>query len=71
MASTAQSLVTVEKDTARAQIAASRLAGLTNVELLIGDWREHLPSLRSICSSSTAAASQRRPMRSSSSSSAA
>ncbi|CAN5290041.1 hypothetical protein BH18ACT12_BH18ACT12_05800 [soil metagenome] len=44
MASTAQSLVTVEKDAARAQIAAARLAGLTNVELLTGDWREHLPS---------------------------
>ena len=44
IASTARSLVTVESDASRAEIAAERLRGLDNVELLLGDWREHLPS---------------------------
>jgi predicted O-methyltransferase YrrM len=43
IASVAESLVTVEHDAARAAIAAERLAGFDNVELLVGDWREHLP----------------------------
>jgi predicted O-methyltransferase YrrM len=43
IASTAASLVTVESDPDRAEIAEARLAGLANVELLVGDWREHLP----------------------------
>jgi predicted O-methyltransferase YrrM len=44
IASTAASLVTVESDPARAAVAADRLRGWENVELLVGDWREHLPS---------------------------
>jgi predicted O-methyltransferase YrrM len=44
IATTARSLVTVERDVERAEIAAGRLRGLDNVELLVGDWREHLPS---------------------------
>jgi predicted O-methyltransferase YrrM len=44
IASVAQSLVTVERDPDRAAIAAERLAGFHNVELIVGDWREHLPS---------------------------
>jgi predicted O-methyltransferase YrrM len=44
IASTAKSLVTVESDAERARVAAERLRGLSNVELLIGDWREHLPA---------------------------
>jgi predicted O-methyltransferase YrrM len=43
MAATAKSLVTVELDAGRAEIAAGRLRGLDNVELIVGDWREHLP----------------------------
>jgi predicted O-methyltransferase YrrM len=43
IASVAESLVTVERDVARAAIAAERLTGFDNVELLVGDWREHLP----------------------------
>jgi predicted O-methyltransferase YrrM len=43
MASTAASLVTVELDRERASIASERLRGFPNVDLLIGDWREHLP----------------------------
>ena len=43
IASTAASLVTVESDETRAEVAAQRLRGLHNVELLVGDWREHLP----------------------------
>jgi predicted O-methyltransferase YrrM len=43
IASTARTLVTVENDTERARIAAQRLAGFGNVELLTGDWRDHLP----------------------------
>jgi predicted O-methyltransferase YrrM len=44
IASTARSLVTVESDTERVQIAAERLAGFGNAELLTGDWRDHLPA---------------------------
>lgn len=43
MARTARSVVTVELDPARAELAAERLAPYPNVELLIGDWRELLP----------------------------
>jgi len=43
IASTAASLVTVESDRERAEVARGRLAGLANVELLVGDWREVLP----------------------------
>jgi predicted O-methyltransferase YrrM len=44
IASTARSLVTVESDAARAGMAARRLADFPNVELLTGDWRDHLPA---------------------------
>ncbi len=44
MAETAASLVTVEVDEQRAEVARARLAGLANVELLVGDWRELLPA---------------------------
>ncbi|MFL6030764.1 MAG: O-methyltransferase [Gaiellaceae bacterium] len=44
IASTAASLVTVESDVERARVAAERLAEFENVELIVGDWREHLPS---------------------------
>jgi predicted O-methyltransferase YrrM len=43
IASTVGSLVTVERDEERAAIARSRLQGLANVELLVGDWRDELP----------------------------
>jgi predicted O-methyltransferase YrrM len=43
MARTARSVVTVELDAGRAELAAERLAPYENVELLIGDWRELLP----------------------------
>jgi predicted O-methyltransferase YrrM len=43
IASTALSLVTVDRDPARAAVAAERLDGLDNVELAVGDWREVLP----------------------------
>jgi predicted O-methyltransferase YrrM len=43
IASTAASLVTVERDPERVAAARDRLAGLGNVELLEGDWREVLP----------------------------
>lgn len=43
IASTAASLVTVEIDPVRAGLAAARLAGLENVELIVGDWRDALP----------------------------
>jgi predicted O-methyltransferase YrrM len=43
MASTARSLVTVELDLDRVTVAAYRLRRLPNVELLAGDWRDHLP----------------------------
>jgi predicted O-methyltransferase YrrM len=44
MASTAASLVTVESDPERARVAADRLRGFENVQLFVGDWREHLPA---------------------------
>jgi predicted O-methyltransferase YrrM len=44
IASTAVSLVTVERDPERAAVAAERLGGLENVELVVGDWREVLPA---------------------------
>jgi predicted O-methyltransferase YrrM len=43
IASVAESLVTVERDLDRAAVAAERLAAFDNVELIVGDWREHLP----------------------------
>jgi predicted O-methyltransferase YrrM len=43
MARTAESVVTTEVDLARGAIAAERLASFSNVELLVGDWRELLP----------------------------
>lgn len=43
MASTARSLVTVELDPDRVSTAAYRLRRFSNVELLVGDWRDHLP----------------------------
>jgi predicted O-methyltransferase YrrM len=42
IASTAASLVTVERDPQRAAAARERLDGLANVELYVGDWREVL-----------------------------
>jgi predicted O-methyltransferase YrrM len=44
MADTASSLVTVEIDAERAAVAEARLRGRDNVELLVGDWRDLLPS---------------------------
>jgi predicted O-methyltransferase YrrM len=44
IAETASSLVTVEVDPERAAVALTRLEGLSNVELLEGDWRDLLPS---------------------------
>jgi predicted O-methyltransferase YrrM len=44
MASTAISLVTVEIDPERADTARSLLSGRSNVEVLTGDWRAHLPA---------------------------
>jgi predicted O-methyltransferase YrrM len=43
MAATAERVVTVERDPERAAIAAERLEPFSNVELLVGDWRELLP----------------------------
>jgi predicted O-methyltransferase YrrM len=43
IASTAASLVTVERDRERAAAARERLAAYPNVELLEGDWRDVLP----------------------------
>ena len=43
IASTAASLVTVERDPDRAATARARLAGFANVDLLEGDWRDLLP----------------------------
>jgi predicted O-methyltransferase YrrM len=43
IASTAAWLVTVERDPERVASARERLAGLDNVELLEGDWRDLLP----------------------------
>jgi predicted O-methyltransferase YrrM len=44
IASTAVSLVTVERDPERAAVAADRLWSLENVDLVVGDWREVLPA---------------------------
>jgi len=44
IASTAASLVTVERDPDRAAVARERLRDLKNVELHVGDWRNVLPS---------------------------
>ena len=44
MAATAREVVTVEVDEERAEAAARRVRDLPNVELLVGDWRDHLPS---------------------------
>jgi len=44
IASTATSLVTVERDPERAAVAAERLRGLEHVELFVGDWRDVLPA---------------------------
>jgi predicted O-methyltransferase YrrM len=43
IASTAVSLVTVEREPERAAAARKRLAAHDNVELHVGDWREVLP----------------------------
>ena len=43
MAGTARQVVTVELDPERAEVARERLAGLPNVELVVGDWLEVLP----------------------------
>jgi predicted O-methyltransferase YrrM len=43
IASTAVSLVTVERDAERAEVARERLAGLENVEVVVGEWRVVLP----------------------------
>ena len=43
IASTAASLVTVERDPERASVARQRLREYTNVELFVGDWRDFLP----------------------------
>jgi predicted O-methyltransferase YrrM len=45
MASTALSVVTVERDPRRAALAERRLRGLGNVRLVVGDWRDVLPPL--------------------------
>jgi predicted O-methyltransferase YrrM len=45
IASTAASLVTVERDPERAVVAEERLRGLGNVRLVVGNWREVLPPL--------------------------
>jgi predicted O-methyltransferase YrrM len=45
MASTAASLVTVERDPDRAAVAEARLRELGNVRLVVGDWRDVLPPL--------------------------
>jgi predicted O-methyltransferase YrrM len=44
IASTAASLVTVERDGERAAVARDRLRGLDHVELHVGDWHEVLPA---------------------------
>ena len=42
IASTAASLVTVERDAGRAEIARERLREMTNVELVVGYWQAEL-----------------------------
>ncbi len=44
MASTALSVLSVELDPDRAEVAALSLTDLDNVELLVGDWRDLLPA---------------------------
>jgi predicted O-methyltransferase YrrM len=44
IASTAASLVTVEADPERAEVARRRLDAFGNATLVVGDWREVLPS---------------------------
>jgi predicted O-methyltransferase YrrM len=44
IASTARSLVTVEADEGRAEVARERLRGFSNVELVVGDWHVELPA---------------------------
>ena len=44
IASTAASLVTVERDPERAEVARGRLREFSNVELFVGDWRDFLPA---------------------------
>ena len=44
IAATAASLVTVERDPKRAEIARERLGASDNVELHVGDWRDVLPA---------------------------
>ena len=44
IASTAASLVTVERDPERAAVAADRLRPFENVQLVVGDWRDVLPA---------------------------
>jgi hypothetical protein len=44
MAATARSVVTVERDPDRAAIASRRLESLPNVEFLVSDWRDLVPS---------------------------
>jgi len=46
IASTAASLMTVERDRERAAIARERLRGLEHVVLHVGDWRQILPAHR-------------------------
>jgi predicted O-methyltransferase YrrM len=43
IATTATTLVTVESDDARAELARMRLRDAENVELVVGDWRQELP----------------------------
>jgi predicted O-methyltransferase YrrM len=45
IASTAVSLVTVERDPDRAAVAEERLRRLANVRLFVADWRDVLPPL--------------------------
>jgi predicted O-methyltransferase YrrM len=44
MAATAREVVTVEVDEERAEVAVEHVRDLPNVELLVGDWRDHLAS---------------------------
>ena len=44
IAETARSLVTVEADEGRAEVARARLRGFPNVELVVGDWHVELPA---------------------------
>jgi predicted O-methyltransferase YrrM len=44
MARTAASVVTVDRDPERLEVARTRLAGFANVKLLQGDWHVELPA---------------------------